>query len=173
MADDENPNTGGDITTLEQLEALYPKPSVQAKNKKASLLSAELQAKAAASTLVVIASNGTDGLDCSPRGDAAGKLVYVLDARTLAIPDRRGSKRLDTARNIIANASVALWLLSADWEQSLRINGTARLSDELTLRKRCALEGELPVSVMVVSVTSAALHNDRAVRLSGFRPQLP
>jgi len=161
------------LTSIAQLEALYGQPSERAKHKKTNSLSSALQEKAAASCLCVIASHGKDGLECSPRGDSAGHLVYSLDEHTLAIPDRAGSKRLDTARNIINNPSVALWLLSAEWAETLRITGTARISNDSSLRERCALNNELPVTVMVVTIHSAALHNDRAVRLSGFRNLLP
>ena len=53
------------------------------------------------SPFVCLATQGEDGSgDVSPRGDAPG-FVYILNERTLVIPDRPGNKRLDSIINII------------------------------------------------------------------------
>jgi len=41
-------------------------------------------------------------VDLSPKGDRAG-FVKSLDAATLAIPDRRGNRRVDTFHNVLQN----------------------------------------------------------------------
>jgi predicted pyridoxine 5'-phosphate oxidase superfamily flavin-nucleotide-binding protein len=51
------------------------------------------------SSLVMVASADAEGnCDVSSRGSPAG-FVAVLDARTVAIPDATGNKRLDTLQN--------------------------------------------------------------------------
>jgi len=116
----------------------------------------------------VIASTGQKGVECSPRGDAPGNLVQVLDPHTVAIPDRPGSHRLDTARNIIENGQVAVWFLSSQWRESVRVSGTAIISTDHDLLEQFALEGVCPITVMVVSIKTVSVHNDRAIRLSGL-----
>ena len=62
----------------------------------------------------------------SPRGDAPG-FARVLDDYTIAIPDRPGNNRLDTMSNIVADAEVGLLFFIPGIDETLRINGTARL----------------------------------------------
>jgi len=159
---------GASIASIEALEALYSAPSPAAKSKRVPTLSEAVQGKLQASSLCVIASVGSTGVDCSPRGDAPGNLVQVIDERTLAIPDRAGSRRLDTAKNVIQNGRVAAWFLSSDWRESVRISGRAYITVDPTLLNRCALDGELPITVMVIEIDHVAIHNDRAVRSSGL-----
>ena len=62
----------------------------------------------ARSPFVVVASADSAGnLDVSPKGDPAG-FVYVLDDRTIAIPERPGNRRADTFRNVLQNPKVGL-----------------------------------------------------------------
>ena len=55
----------------------------------------------AASPFVVVGSTDPLGMvDLSPKGDRAG-FVRSLDDTTLAIPDRRGNRRVDTFHNVL------------------------------------------------------------------------
>ncbi|NQV81829.1 MAG: pyridoxamine 5'-phosphate oxidase family protein, partial [Alphaproteobacteria bacterium] len=58
------------IATLADLKALYGQPSEPALIKEIDRLVPAYQAMIAASPFVALATNGPDGLDCSPRGDA-------------------------------------------------------------------------------------------------------
>lgn len=156
------------ITTVEELAALYPAPSNKAQHKRLPELTAALTEKVARSTFCVIASANDKAVDCSPRGDAVGQLVKVLDSKTLAIPDRPGSHRLDTAKNIIDNGKVSLWFLSADWKETVRVSGDAHISVDPTLLEQFVLDGVLPITVMVIAINEVATHNDRAVKQSGL-----
>ena len=156
------------VSSVTELTALYPSPSSQATNKTVSELSDALQLKIEQSSLCVIASTGPNGIDCSPRGDAPGNLIKVLDARTVAIPDRPGSNRLDTAKNVIANGQIGLWCLSSQWEETVRISGDAHISTDAQLLKNFELNQTLPVTVMVIAIHQVAVHNNRAVKFSGL-----
>ena len=156
------------LSNEEALTALYPEPSKKAQHKRIPELTEKLARKVAESSLCVIASIGKNSVDCSPRGDAPGQLVKVLDAKTIAIPDRPGSHRLDTAKNIINNGKVSLWFLSADWAESVRVSGDAHISVDPTLLNQFILNDVLPVTVMVVTINEVATHNDRAVKQSGL-----
>src|SRR5690606_4719109 len=60
------------------------------------------------SPFLCLGTQGADGkADVSPRGDPAG-FVKVLDANTLALPDRPGNNRLDSQINILSNPHVGL-----------------------------------------------------------------
>src|ERR1700758_4743296 len=99
------------ITTTEQLEAVFPeRPVGAALTKEIDHISAAYRALIEAAPFFALATNGPDGLDCSPRGDPAG-FVRVADERTLLIPDRRGNNRIDSLRNIVRDPRVALLFL--------------------------------------------------------------
>ena len=85
-----------DITSLEQLEALYGEPVIGSLLKQISIINDAYRALIEASPFCVLATSGPEGLDASPRGDAPG-FVRVADETTLLLPDRRGNQRMDNA----------------------------------------------------------------------------
>ena len=85
-----------------------------------------------------------------------------LDDRRLLIPDRPGNNRLDTLENLIADPAIGLLFLIPGMNETLRINGTARISIDDALRTRFAIDGKLPLSVIVVTVESAYMHCAKA-----------
>jgi PPOX class probable FMN-dependent enzyme len=105
------------------------------------------------------------GTDVSPRGDAPG-FARVLDDYTVAIPDRPGNNRLDTMSNIVADADVGLLFFIPGIDETLRINGTARLSQDHALLAAAAVNGREPRLVIVVTVTEAFLHCGKALKRS-------
>jgi PPOX class probable FMN-dependent enzyme len=141
------------IHTIEDLEALYDVRVPTSVTKEIDHVSDLHAAYIAASPFVVIATAGPGGLDCSPRGDPPG-FVQMADPRTLLIPDRRGNNRLDTLRNIVVDPRVGLLFLVPGVGVTLRVNGTAALSTDAELRAGFAMDGKLPTTVIVVSVTS-------------------
>ena len=141
------------INTIEELEALYDTPVPTSVTKEIDHISEMHAAYIAAAPFVLIATAGPGGLDCSPRGDPAG-FVHVADPHTLLIPDRRGNNRLDTLRNIVVDPRVGLLFLVPGVGVTLRVNGAAVLSTDEDLRSGFAIDGKLPTTVIVVSVTS-------------------
>lgn len=107
--------------------------------------------------------DGAGQADVSPRGDPAG-FVRVLDARTLAIPDRPGNNRLDSLANIVADPEVALLFLIPGFDETLRINGHARLSTDPELLEAMAVQGRAPRLAIVVAVREVFLHCAKALR---------
>src|SRR5262249_38812637 len=103
------------------------------------------------SPFMVLATSGPEGLDCSPRGDAAG-FVRVHDEKTLLIPDRRGNNRIDSLRNIIADPRVALLFLIPGVGETIRVIGTARISVDPVLAESFVVNGKTPRSVLVIAV---------------------
>lgn len=103
--------------------------------------------------------------DVSPRGDPCG-FVKVLDDKTLLIPDRPGNNRLDTLKNIIANPAVGLLFMIPGFDDTLRINGTAKLSTDPDLCALMTVQDRAPRLAIVVSVDEVFLHCAKAFRRS-------
>jgi uncharacterized protein len=118
-----------------------------------------------ASPFAVLATVGELGLDTSPRGDGPG-FVTVADEKTLLLPDRRGNQRIDSLRNIARDPRVALLFLVPGLGETLRVNGTARISALPALCERFAVNGAVPASVLVIRVTSVFFQCARAIKRS-------
>ncbi|WP_376989238.1 pyridoxamine 5'-phosphate oxidase family protein [Bosea sp. R86505] len=151
------------ITSAEQLLALYLNPVAPASiAKEIDHVDANYAALIAASPFFVLATNGPDGLDCSPRGDQPG-FVTVRDAKTLLIPDRRGNNRLDSLKNILFDPRIGMLFLIPGYGETLRVNGVAALSGDPELCERFEMAGKLPACVIVVTVESVYFQCSRAV----------
>lgn len=151
------------ITSLDELAALYPNPIAPASiAKEIDHVDANYAALIAASPFFLLATNGPDGLDCSPRGDQPG-FVTVRDAKTLLIPDRKGNNRLDSLRNILFDPRIGMLFLIPGYGETLRVNGVATLSDDPELCGRFTTAGKLPACVIVITVESVYFQCSRAV----------
>jgi uncharacterized protein len=138
------------ITTLEQLDALYGTPVEAAIAKEIDYICDHYKAFIDKAPLVVVATVGPEGLDCSPRGDPPG-FVKVHDNKTVLIPDRRGNNRIDSLRNIVRDPRVSLLFIIPGIGNTLRINGRAEITTEPALCASFAMRGNAPKSVLVVT----------------------
>jgi PPOX class probable FMN-dependent enzyme len=146
------------ITTEAQLRSLLGTPLARSVSKSIPALDEHCRAFISRSPFMLIASAAADGsMDISPKGDPAG-FVQVLDDHTLAIPDRPGNRRADTFRNLLQSPQVGLLFLVPGHQESLRVNGTARLVRDAWLRERMAVQGKLPDLALVVTVQEAFIH---------------
>lgn len=150
------------ITTVEQLEALYGEPLQRALIKEIGHISEHYRAFIEASPFVILATSGPDGLDCSPRGDPPG-FVRVLDAKTVAIPDRRGNNRIDTLRNLVRDPRISILFLIPGIGETLRINGRAEIVTGPELCQSFIMEGKAPKSVLVVTAESVYFQCSKAL----------
>ncbi|KWN57726.1 pyridoxamine 5'-phosphate oxidase family protein [Burkholderia ubonensis] len=155
------------ITSVEQLEAIYGKPHDRAMWKEIDFLNEDYQAFVRASPLVVLASVGEDGTDCSPKGDLAG-FVKIMDDRTLAIPDRPGNNRIDNLRNIVSDARISLLFLVPGVGETLRVNGRAELTVDPGLLAEFQVNGKPPRTVIVVRIDAVYFHCSKALVRSGL-----
>jgi len=140
------------VQTESELEALYGPANPNSLAKEADCLTPAYQQWIEQAPFMAVASIGAAGLDCSPRGDAPGSLFRVLDANTIAIPDRPGNNRLDTLRNIVTDPRIALLFLIPGIKESLRINGTAVVVTDKALVYSFGVNGKSPVTVLVVTI---------------------
>jgi PPOX class probable FMN-dependent enzyme len=120
------------------------------------------------SPFLCIGTQNRDGrADVSPRGDPAG-FVKVLDESTLVIPDRPGNNRLDTLTNILANPAVGLLFIVPGFDDTMRVNGTARITVDPDLLARMAVEDRNPTAGILVTVNEVFIHCAKAFRRSGL-----
>ena len=151
------------IRDLDALERVYSEPAVpRSLTKELDHLSDHYRALIEASPFVLLASVGPEGLDCSPRGDAAG-FVKVADERTLLLPDRRGNNRIDTLRNIVRDPRVALLFLIPGVGETLRVNGRAEIDIDPALLAELAAGGKPARSVLRVHVERAYFQCQKAL----------
>jgi len=150
------------IQTIGQLRGLYAPAKERAVKKQLSALDVHCQRFIELSPFVVISSVGLDQmLDASPRGGALG-FVKIVNAHTLLIPDSPGNNRLDTLENIIHTGKVGLLFLIPGMDETLRVNGTACLSDDAADLALCTTEVRTPKLVINVTVAQAYLHCAKA-----------
>jgi uncharacterized protein len=161
--DDRTANTSL-VNEETMLRGLYQPPLELAVLKQLDRLDAHCRNFLAHSPFAVIGSTRPGrGTDVSPRGDAPG-FARVLDDHTIAIPDRPGNNRLDTMSNIVTDAEVGLLFFIPGIDETLRINGTARLSREPELLGAAAVNGREPRLVILVTVREAFLHCGKALK---------
>ena len=150
------------IATEADLARRYRPPSELVRRKVMDHIDADFARIIARAPLVLLATAGPDGLDCSPRGDP-GQAVFVEDERTLVLPDRPGNNRVDSLHNLLANPQVGLLFLVPGVNEAFRVNGTAQLTDDPALLARYAYKGQFPRLLLVITVTEAFLHCARAL----------
>lgn len=118
----------------------------------------------ARSPFLCIGTQTPDGLaDVSPRGDPCG-FVKVLDDKTLLIPDRPGNNRLDTQSNILANPAVGLLFMIPGFDDTMRVNGTAKISRDPDFLALLAVNDRMPTVAIVVTVKEVFIHCAKAFR---------
>src|SRR5215211_7284207 len=150
------------VATMDALEALYGEPYGPAIVKEIDHVNQSYRALISAAPFFALATSGPDGLDCSPRGDAAG-FVRVADEKTLLIPDRRGNNRIDSLRNILADPRVALLFLIPGVGETLRVRGRAAISIAPELLESFVTEGKAPRSVIVIAVEAVYFQCQKAI----------
>src|SRR5947208_5615787 len=116
------------ITSVDALRALYATPGERAVKKQLSSLDRHCRRFIELSPFLVLATAGATGtMDASPRGGVPG-FIKVQDERTLLVPDAPGNNRLDSLENILATGRVGLLFLVPGVDETLRVNGSAVLS---------------------------------------------
>ena len=149
------------------LQALLGEVGEASRKKEIDHVHPAYRALIAASPFAVVATSGPGGLDASPRGDPPG-FVVVDDDRTLLMPERRGNHRGDTLHNLLVDPRIGLLFLIPGVGETLRVNGTAKISVDPTLLDRFLMQGKRPVCVLVVSVESVYFQCARAIHRSNL-----
>lgn len=147
------------------LKALYGEPGEASIIKEVPALTPEYRAMIEASPFCILATCGADGLDATPRGDPAG-FVDVVDEKTLVMPDRRGNNRLDSLINVVRDPRVGLLFLVPGVNETLRVNGRARITADAARLERYAMEGKAPRTALVITIDTVYFQCSRALHRS-------
>ncbi|MBS0342204.1 MAG: pyridoxamine 5'-phosphate oxidase family protein [Proteobacteria bacterium] len=152
------------IENIDQLRALYGAPGERSVLKQLPRLDVHGRNFIARSPFCVLASAGQGGalLDATPRGGEPGFVKVADDGATLLLPDAGGNNRLDTLQNLLADPRASLLFMIPGIDETLRVNGTARLRDEPAFCDAFAQERRRPKVVIEVSVREAYLHCAKA-----------
>jgi uncharacterized protein len=154
------------IDSEEALRELYAATHDLAVQKFQESLGIHAQAFIRRSPFLCLGTQDLNGrADVSPRGDPPG-FVSILDDRTLAIPDRPGNNRLDSLSNIIANPTVGILFMVPGFDDTLRVNGAARIVNDPSLLETMTVNNRVPTLAIVVQVREVFLHCAKALRRS-------
>jgi PPOX class probable FMN-dependent enzyme len=161
------------IDNLTQLRALYAAPAERAVRKQLARIDPHAARFIGLSPFCVVATGGVHGrlLDASPRGGAPG-FVKVADDATLLLADSSGNNRLDTLQNLLADPRLSLLFMIPNVEETLRVNGRARLRDEAAFCDLFAQERQRPKLVIEIAVHEVYLHCAKAfMRSALWKPE--
>jgi uncharacterized protein len=150
------------ITTLDDLHSHYGRPAEAATVKVTDHLTPAYRAWLDRSRFCILSTVGPEGTDGSPRGDD-GPVVMVLGPQTLALPDWHGNNRIDSLRNIVRDGRVSLIFLIPGANNALRVNGTAKLTADDTLRTRFGRDGKQPRTIIVIRIAEVYSQCARAL----------
>jgi PPOX class probable FMN-dependent enzyme len=161
-----------EITSEAELRELLGTPMPRTLKKDRTRLHTHDRAWIALSPFFLLATAGPDGTcDVSPKGDPAGS-VLVLDDTTLAIPERPGNRRADGFANILANPHVGLLFLVPGRNETLRVNGRARIVREAPFFDQMVVRGHRPQLAIVVQIEQVFFHCPKAFKRSAlWQPQ--
>jgi PPOX class probable FMN-dependent enzyme len=156
------------ITNAAEVRAILGPPMGNQERKVIDRIDEHCRAWIARTPFIVISSiNSAMAMDVSPKGDLPG-FVKILDAHTLAIPDRPGNHRGDTLLNVLENPSVGIVFMVPRRREVVRVNGTAFLARDPDLLAELAVEGRPPGLAIVVGVREAFFHCGKSVIRSGL-----
>ncbi len=153
--------------TPEKLRTLYGEVSPRAAVKVITRLDDHCRQFIENATFLLLATSDGSNLDVSPKGDPAG-FVQVETDTTVLIPDRPGNNRIDGLLNILRHPKVALLLMIPAVDETLRINGTAEISDDADLCNRFSIKGRVPKTVLRVTADEIFTHCGKAPLRAGL-----
>jgi len=162
-----------EIGSVDELRDLLGVPAGRAVTKERTRLHAMDREWLATSPFCVIATSDAHGnCDASPKGDPAGHLVYVLDDATVAVPERPGNRRADGYRNVLSNPHAGIISIIPGRNETLRINGRARLLRDAPFFPDMAVRGSRPIMALVVDIEQIFFHCAKAfMRSQLWRPE--
>ncbi|RMI28651.1 pyridoxamine 5'-phosphate oxidase family protein [Nocardia stercoris] len=156
------------ITDPAELRNLLGEVGHRATLKERTALHAHDRAWIAASPYIVLATSAADGTcDASPKGDPPG-FVRVLDDSTIVIPERPGNRRGDGYRNILTNPHVGVLFLVPTRNETLRVNGRARLVRDAPYFDDLIVKGNRPILACEVAIEEVFFHCGKSALRSGL-----
>ncbi|MGO9783708.1 MAG: pyridoxamine 5'-phosphate oxidase family protein [Streptosporangiaceae bacterium] len=160
------------VSSEAELRGLLGEPVARSVTKERPRLHPRDREWLAASPFCLIATADDGGrCDVSPKGDPPG-FTYVIDDRTIAIPDRPGNRRADGFRNVLANPYAGTIYLVPGRTETLRINGRARLVRDAPFFDEMIVKGHRPRLALVIDIETIFFHCAKAfMRSKLWRPE--
>jgi PPOX class probable FMN-dependent enzyme len=152
-----------EIGSFQELREVLGEPSGRAVTKERTRLHPMDREWLATSPFCVLATSDAYGnCDASPKGDPAGHLVHVLDDARVAIAERPGNKRADGYRNVLSNPHVGIISLIPGRNETLRINGRARVLRDAPFFDEMVVRGNRPILALLVEIEQIFFHCPKA-----------
>jgi PPOX class probable FMN-dependent enzyme len=160
------------VSSEAELRDLLGEPAARSVTKERPRLHQRDREWLAASPFCLIATADAGGrCDVSPKGDPPG-FTYIIDDRTIAIPDRPGNRRADGFRNVLANPYAGTIYLVPGRTETLRINGRARLLRDAPFFDEMIVKGNRPRLALVIDIETVFFHCAKAfMRSKLWRPE--
>ncbi len=156
------------IESITELAGIYPEPKGRAVTKELRRLDVHCRRFISLSPFLVMATASRAGrMDASPRGGPPG-FVRVVDDETLWLPDYTGNNRLDSLRNVVETGRAGFLFLIPGVDETLRVNGRARLRTDAQAVGAFTSERRPPRTVLEVTVEEAYLHCAKALMRSAL-----
>lgn len=156
------------LATEADLRTIYRQPKRNAVAKNIKRVDKHGRRFIELSPFLCLGTMGPEGFgDVTPRGGEPG-FVHVLDPTHLAMPDRPGNNRLDSLANIVKHPGVGLIFFIPGFEDTLRVNGNARITTDASLMDRFVHDGKRPLTVVVIEIKEIYFHCPKAVKRAGL-----
>lgn len=150
------------IGSTARLRELIGAPREIVRFKIQPVLNGAAQAFIARSPMAFLATCGADGMPTvSPKGDQPG-FARVADERTLLIPERKGNKLIFSLQNLLENPKVGLIFLVPGTCETLRVQGSAELTEDRSLCEQLSARGSPALLTIKVQVTACYFHCAKA-----------
>ncbi|MET0993896.1 MAG: pyridoxamine 5'-phosphate oxidase family protein [Mycobacterium sp.] len=161
-----------EVSTVDQLREIVGHPNKYVANKVSDRLSPIQQDWLRHSPLGFMATTDAQGrVDVSPKGDPPG-FVRIIDATTIAIPERPGNKRVDGYLNVLERPHVGTLFLIPGRGDTLRINGTARILADADYFDAMTVQGKRPILALEIDVEEVFFHCAKAfLRSDAWNPE--
>ena len=143
---------------LRSLRAKLGEPDAPTTQKITDFLDDNCLAFLAHSPFAVLATSDSEGST-----SVAVLFTRALDPRTLVIPDRLGNRIADTFTNVLDNPHVGVLSFVPGMTETLRINGSAFVTDDARVLAMLEQDHVVPDLALVVQIEQVYLHCGRAL----------
>ncbi|MFP5072949.1 MSMEG_1061 family FMN-dependent PPOX-type flavoprotein [Pseudonocardia nantongensis] len=151
-----------DIADEARLREIITEPDAAIRDKARDRVDPVTAEFVAASPFFLLSTTGPDGVDVSPRGDPPGNVLVLDDGHAIAFADRKGNRKLDSLRNILHDPHVGMLFLVPGSNDTVRVNGRARIVHRPEFADRLTVEGATPELAIVVEIDELYLHCAKA-----------
>jgi PPOX class probable FMN-dependent enzyme len=168
MMSDNDPH---ELTNEDQITAILGEPPDFVRTKVADRVDPSAEEFIARSPLVFVGTVDRCGrIDVSPKGDAPG-FVVVRSPELLLIPERKGNNLAFGPRNIVSTGRIGLIFVVPGQRETLRVNGTATISNDPTLLEQLSARGLPALLCTKVRVEECFFHCGKAmIRARAWEP---